>query len=141
MQVAIWSPDRAREQCAIVFHEVVRRVRDGERVEVIVREPPRTLEQNAKLHAMLTEISKKLQWAGSRRDVTTWKRLMTAAWLRAVGEHPVVLPAIDGAGIEVIYEPTSSMSKAQLSSLIDYVDAWGVQHVDGWSQENVPSDC
>jgi len=87
----------------------------------------RSTEANARLHAMLTDVSQQVDWAGKRRDVLTWKRLMTAAWLRAKNEHVEILPAIDGKGFDVIYEPTSKMNGAQVSELMEYVDAWGTE--------------
>lgn len=95
---------------------------------LVLRDPKRTDAQNKLLHALLGEVSKRVEWAGAKRDITTWKRLMVAAWLRAEGESPDVLPALDGKGIEVIYEPTSSMGKGQLISLIEYVYAWMSEH-------------
>ncbi len=90
----------------------------------------RTLEQNSLLHALLTEVASSREWAGARRDVTVWKRLLTAAWMRAEGLHPTLLPSLDGSGIDVIYEPTSRMTKAQVSSLVDYIYAWMADDVD-----------
>ena len=59
----------------------------GHTLEFIVRKKRRSTEQNARLHAMLGDIAKQKEWAGARRDIETWKRLMTAAWLRARGEE------------------------------------------------------
>ena len=48
-----------------------------------MRPEKRSDAQNRLLHACLSEISKQVEWAGAKRDVDTWKRLLTAAWLRA----------------------------------------------------------
>lgn len=95
---------------------------------VEVKEPTRNLEQNALLHASLTDIAEKVEWAGKLRPVETWKRLMTAAWLRAEGEGIELLPAVDGHGVDFVYSPTSSLSKAQMTSLIDYVACFAAEH-------------
>lgn len=87
----------------------------------------RSTEANARLHAMLTDVSQQVDWAGKRRDVLTWKRLMTAAWLRAKGESIEILPAIDGHGFDIIYERTSTLNGAQISDLMQYVEAWGTE--------------
>jgi hypothetical protein len=129
MSVVLAGPDTMRERMSRLYRGLVDLVAAGQVIEVVAREPKRSLPQNAMLHAMLTEVSQRVKWANEYRDVTTWKRLMVAAWLRANGEHPQVLPSIDGAGIEVIYEPTSSMSKRQLNSLIEFVQAWMAEHV------------
>ena len=96
----------------------------GDGVVVTLADPTRNSEQNAKLHAMLWEIADRVGWAGKARSVETWKRLMCAAWLRAEGHSIELLPALDGHGVDFVYSPTSQLSKAEMSSLIEYVNAW-----------------
>jgi hypothetical protein len=91
---------------------------------VTIRSKARSLEQNALLHAMLTEIARERVWAGAKHPVDVWKRLLTAAWLRARGDRPTILPALDGCGIDVIFERTSHMSVADVADLITYIEAW-----------------
>ena len=91
---------------------------------VTVRPRSRSLEQNAKLHALLTEIARDTVWDGRLQSVDTWKRLLTAAWLRARGDSPTILPALDGIGVDVIFEHTSTMSVADVADLITYIEAW-----------------
>ena len=87
-------------------------------------EPTRNLEQNALLHALLTEIAAKEQWAGRYRDIETWKRLLTCAWMRATGRNAEILPAVDGHGFDVLYRRTSTMSVSEMTELIEYINAW-----------------
>lgn len=102
--------------------EAVQSAPEGWRVKV---EPPkRTLEQNALLHALLTEVAATRTWAGQRWDIEDWKRLLTAAWLRARKESPVMVPAIDGSGFDVLYRRTSQLSKAECSELVEYINSW-----------------
>jgi hypothetical protein len=96
----------------------------GGRYALAVKPQKRNNEQNALLHARLTEIASRHEWAGKRWDVEVWKRLLTAAWLRARGESVVVLPAIDGAGVDVVFRRTSDLSKAECAELIEFIDAW-----------------
>ncbi len=113
--------DEARQRAAAA----VARAPDG--YVVTIKPPTRNSEINAALHAMLTEIAQRVTWAGRKWDVTTWKRLCTAAWLRATDTRATVLPAIDGAGVDVIYEPTSQMSQAQVRDLLAYIEAWAAE--------------
>lgn len=111
------------------------RLMAGHRFALTVGEPPRSTDQNAKLHAMLTDIARQIEWAGKKRPTDVWKRLIVASWLRAEGEAVEYLPALDGHGVDIIFERTSRMSKGQLSSLIEYVSAWGAEHGIEWSKE------
>jgi hypothetical protein len=84
----------------------------------------RSLPQNARLHARLTEIAERHQWAGQKRDAEVWKRLLTAAWLRARGESVEILPAIDGHGVDVVFRRTSKLTRAECAELMEFIDAW-----------------
>lgn len=100
----------------------------GHQFEFVIRPARRNTAQNALLHAMLTEIAKTQEWAGKKRDLETWKRLLTAAWLRARGESIEVLPALDGHGIDVVFRRTSDLTKAECAELITFVQAWAEEH-------------
>lgn len=96
------------------------------RCQAVLRE--RSIESNAKLHALLSDIAGQRQWAGKTIDVEAWKRLMVAAWERSEGRSAEFYPAIDGSGFDVVYRRTSRMNKEEMSSLIEYVTAWAVQN-------------
>lgn len=87
----------------------------------------RSTEQNAKLHALLSDIAEQKEWAGRKWEVEDWKRLLVGAFDRANGGQTKIAPAIDGQGIEVIYRHTSKMSKPEMSELIEYATAWAVE--------------
>lgn len=88
-------------------------------------EPPkRNSDINAALHAMLGEISDAVEWAGKRWDIETWKRLLVAAWMRATQQHVLVLPSIDGMGVDVVFRRTSEMTQAEVRDLLGFIEAW-----------------
>lgn len=86
----------------------------------------RSTEQNARLHALLSDIAEQKQWAGKSLDVESWKRLIVAAWSRANQGTVEIVPAIDGHGFDVIYRRTSRMTKQEMSELIEYATAWAI---------------
>lgn len=100
----------------------------GRRMVVEVRQETRSLAENAMLHALLTQISEQVEWAGAKRDVETWKRLLTAAWCRARGEHLEMLPALDGHGVDIVFRRTSELTRAECAELIEYVLSWAAEH-------------
>lgn len=112
-------------------HEAIDAAEDGQ--IVTIQPPTRTLDQNAALHAALTDIARQVEWHGTRMDVEDWKRLMTAAWARAERESVTMVPAIDGQGFDVLYRRTSRMTKKEVSSLLDYLHAWGTDQGVRWS--------
>ena len=99
----------------------------GNRLVLEVRPEKRSDAQNRLLHACLSEISKQMEWAGAKRDVDTWKRLLTAAWLRARGEPIEMLPALDGHGVDIVFRRTSQLTKAECAELSEFVMAWAAE--------------
>jgi hypothetical protein len=95
------------------------------KIQITAKVAKRSEEHSARLHAMLGWISKNVEWAGSKRDVETWKRLLVAAWGRASGESMGYLPALDGNGIDIVFRRTSELSGKEMADLIEYVYAWG----------------
>lgn len=91
---------------------------------VTVAEPTRNSAINAALHAKLTEIAKAHEWAGRRWDVEVWKRLLTAAWNRATGQAVVMLPALDGQGVDIVFRRTSELTQSECRDLLAFIEAW-----------------
>lgn len=104
--------------------------------KLAVSDEDRSAEQNAKLHAMLADISKQVKHAGCKWDVLIWKRLCTAAWLREMGESATMIPALDGNGFDVIYEKTSKLGVKKCASLIEWVSAFGAENQVRWTQKD-----
>lgn len=108
--------------------DAVRTAPDGWHVSVT--EPRRNLEQNAALHARLTEIAQSREWAGRRWDAEVWKRLLTAAWCRATGQQVLMLPALDGHGIDVVFRRTSELTRSECGELLEFINAWDAQECE-----------
>lgn len=95
--------------------------------------------QNRRLHAALNDIARQVKWHGQTLTAGVWKRLCVAAWLREEGERPIMVPALDGVGVDVIYERTSRLSKKRTASLIDWVHAFGAENSVEWTDPDYQS--
>jgi hypothetical protein len=89
---------------------------------VEVKPKTRTLDQNAKLWALLTDLSEQVNWHGQKLTSDEWKIVMTASIRRQR-----VLPGIDG-GFVAIGESTSKMTVKEFSDLVELIHAFGAQH-------------
>ncbi|SIT50486.1 P21 prophage-derived protein NinB (fragment) [Paraburkholderia piptadeniae] len=87
---------------------------------VVISEPTRSLDQNALLWPLLTEVSRQVVWYGRRLTPNQWKSFFTAA-LSGLD----VVPNIDGTGFVALGEATSTMSKRKFSDLIELIFAFG----------------
>lgn len=126
--ITLHNAQQAHQTLAKLWQWAKPRLLAGHRLRLSVGEEKRSLPQNAKLHALIGEIAAQKEWAGRRWEAEVWKRLLTAAWMRANGESVMVVPALDGAGVDVVFRPTSSLDKAECSDLLEYVQAWAAQH-------------
>lgn len=101
--------------------EAIREAPDGH--EVRVSEPRRSLDANARLHAMLTEIAQTMTYQGKRLPMECWKALFVSAHSIATKQGGEVMVGMEGEFV-AIRESTATMSKARASSLMEYIEAW-----------------
>ena len=94
---------------------------------VVIGPPKRNLTINAALHVKIDEVAERFAWAGRRWDSETWKRLLVAAWCRANAEQAIVLPALDGAGVDVVWRRTSDLTQEECRDLMSFIEAWVAQ--------------
>jgi hypothetical protein len=101
---------------------------------VSVAAPTRSNEQNAKLHAMLSDLAASpVQWFGKRRTMDEWKVLMISAHAVATDNRGEVIPGIEGEMV-AIRESSASMSVARAASLITYLQAFGDMNGVEWRE-------
>lgn len=95
---------------------------------VTIAEPTRNADQNAKFHALCTDLAKSgVQWAGKPRTAAQWKVLMVSGHAMATNEGAEIIPGVEGEFVN-IRESTALMSKRRGSSLIEYTVAFLVTH-------------
>ena len=94
----------------------------GRRMTIDVKPETRSLAQNARLWAMLGDVSKQVDWYGRKLSPTAWKHVFTAALTKQD-----VVPGIDG-GFVVLGKETSKMTRAEMTELQELMEAFGVQH-------------
>lgn len=123
----LYEPQAAHRMLLALWADLKPWLLAGHRFELVVRPETRNNEQNALLHALLTDIAHQVDWAGKRWDVEDWKRLLTAAWMRTRNQQAQMVPALDGHGFEVLYQRTSTLSKSECAELIDFIQAWAAE--------------
>lgn len=94
-----------------------------------IKQKTRTLEQNALMWALLTDLSKQVNWYGQYLTQDEWKDVMSASL-----KKQKVVPGVDG-GFVVIGARTSQMGKKEMSDLCELIQAFGVEHGVKWSEQ------
>ena len=84
----------------------------------------RSLDQNAKFHAICSDIAKShMTWAGKRRRADEWKVLLVSGHTKATQGDVEFVPGLEGEFVN-IRESTARMSPSRAASLITYAIAF-----------------
>lgn len=94
-----------------------------------VKPPKRTLDQNAKLWAMLSDVSR-AKPDGRELTPDVWKAL----FLHALDQSIRFEMALDGNGMVPVGFRSSRLTKAQMSDLIELISEYGARHGVEWSE-------
>ena len=89
---------------------------------ITIAEATRTLEANAKMWAMLSEIAAQTDWHGIKLSAEEFKDLLSAGLVKSK-----VVPNIEGNGFVVLGQRTSKMSKREMGDLIELIAAFGIE--------------
>ncbi|MXN51864.1 recombinase [Shinella sp. AETb1-6] len=91
---------------------------------VTVGAATRSLDQNAKFHAICTDIANSpMTWAGKRRSAEEWKVLLVSGHTKATEGEVEFVPGLEGEFVN-IRESTARMSVKRAASLITYALAF-----------------
>lgn len=94
--------------------------------QVIIKPSTRTADQNAKFHAICSDIAKSgTKWAGKRRTAAQWKVLLVSGHAVATNEGAEIVPGLENEFVN-LRESTALMSKKRGASLIEYTLAFCV---------------
>jgi hypothetical protein len=89
---------------------------------VTVAEPTRSMEQNARLWASLSDVSQQVEWHGKRLTPEDWKHVFSASLKKLT-----VVPNLDGTGFVALGMSTSRMTRRELSDLLELIYAFGAE--------------
>ncbi len=96
---------------------------------VTIREATRSLEQNAKMHAMLSDVSR-AKPEGRCHTPEVWKCL----FMHACGHAVQFEMGLNGQPFPTGFR-SSRLTKAQMSDLIESIYEYGARHGVAWSDE------
>ena len=123
-QTLILGTDRQRA----LAHQLVDRA--PPKAVLNIREATRTGEQNAKLWAMLSDVSR-ARPGGRIATPDVWKAL----FMHSLDHAQRFEEALDGRGMVPVGFRSSRLTKAQMSDLIELIYAYGSEHGLVWSDE------
>lgn len=95
---------------------------EGTRIDF--KAPKRSLPQNDRMWAHLTDISAQLPWHGVKLSADDWKLI----FLDALKRELRMVPNLDGNGFVNLGRSSSDLSKEEMTNLIDLIEAFGASH-------------
>lgn len=100
----------------------IRGAPDGTRLEF--KEAKRTLPQNDKMWAALTDVAAQATHCGRRYTPDEWKVI----FLHALGRETRFIPSLDEKTFLPIGLSSSDLSKSEMADLIELIHAYGAEH-------------
>jgi hypothetical protein len=94
-----------------------------------IKQKTRTLEQNALMWALLSDLSKQVNWYGQKLTSDEWKDVLSASL-----KKQKVVPGI-GGGFVVIGARTSQMTKREMSDMCELIYAFGAEQGVQWTKD------
>jgi hypothetical protein len=89
-----------------------------------VKSDKRTLDQNSKMWAALTDVATQLKWHGKRLRPDDWKLL----FLDSLKRETELVPNLDGTGFVNIARSSSDLTKSEMADLITLIEEFGARH-------------
>lgn len=116
----------------VLYDKIIKALETGAvAVDLYRPEERRSNDSNAKLWAMVSDISKQLEWYGQNLTPEHWKELLSHDW-----KSQAIVPAISG-GFCAIGVRTSKLNKREFSELIEIIYAFGANHGIVWSEPSL----
>ena len=99
---------------------------------VEIKQETRTLAQNRKLWACLTDLAQQVEWDGEYLNQSDWKNMVTAGLTKATSVR-----GIEDGTFVMRGSSTSSMSKKLFIELVEYIHWFGTDKNVIWSRDSV----
>lgn len=89
-----------------------------------IKNDKRSLDQNSKMWAALTDVATQVKWHGQRLRPDDWKLI----FLDALKRETELVPNLDGTGFVNIGRSSSDLTKAEMADLITLIEEFGARH-------------
>ena len=128
---------RSRAIAVAAYEAAMEQIEAGNDVEILLREPARTLDANSAMWATLADIARQVDWphtdsAGrwviGKMPAESWKAILTAGF-----EQETRMAQGVAGGTVMLGARTSQYSKRRMGEFIEFVHAFGADRGVRWS--------
>jgi NinB protein len=131
VKVTLYNAQQAHTVLKDVWTKAKPYLMAGNKLVLTIEQEKRSLDQNALLWSVLTDLSKSVHWHGEKLTKEEYKDLLTAGLKRQRA-----IPGIDG-GFVVLGSSTSKMTKQEMSDLITLAHSFGDERGVKWSPTSI----
>ena len=131
--VKLYNPQQGHAEITRLWPEIKSALQAGHKLELTIKREKRSLDQNALLWSVLTDLSKQVKWYDQKLTKEEFKDLLTAGL-----KKQKAVPGIDG-GFVMLGTSTSGMTKDEMSDLITLAHAFGDERGVKWSPTSIGS--
>ena len=107
---------------SVIWPMVKAKTTAGQRMVLTLKKETRSIRQNSRLWAMLTDVSQQVDWYGRKLKPEEWKHVFSAAL-----QKQDVVPNIDGTGFVALGISTSKMTKSEMCDMQTLIEAFGAE--------------
>ena len=123
------TPEQASALMAKIWPKVKEALNAGKPLRMEIKADTRSDEQNAKYHAMLSEIATQAKHLGAKWSAEDWKRLLVDLFAKETGlQGGKIIPSLDSNGIVQLGLQTRDFTKEQAMEFITFLEAWGANN-------------
>lgn len=115
------NPQQAHAEFSRLFASLKPYLMAGHEFSLSIKPKTRSLEQNSRMWAMLTDVASQVVWHGRKLSAEEWKHVFSASLKRQD-----VVPGLDG-GFVVLGQSTSQMTIREMGDLMLLIEAFGAK--------------
>lgn len=125
MKYKLYEVNQAHSAMLVVWPKIKEIIQSGKKVILEVTEETRSDPQNKKFHAIIGQIAKQAEHAGSKWTVEDWKRFLIDQWCvdRELSGGEVVR-SLDGQRVVQLGKQSRKFTKAEGADFIEWLLMW-----------------
>jgi NinB protein len=121
MNVILNNAQQGHAALIALWPQIKAHLMAGQQMVLEVKEKTRSTEQNARMWALLTDVSRQVDWYGQKLTPEEWKDVFSASL-----KKQKAVPGLDG-GFVILGQRTSKMSIREMGELMELIEAFGAQ--------------
>ena len=121
MNIVLHNAQQGHMALMSLWQQIKAHLMAGQQLVIEVKEKTRSTEQNARMWALLTEVSRQVDWYGQKLTAEEWKDVFSASL-----KKQKAVPGLDG-GFVILGQRTSKMSVREMADLMTLIEAFGAE--------------